>query len=162
QAQRALEKAELVVVQDAYHPTETTRYADVVLPAAQWGEKEWTSTNSERLVSFSPKLFDPPGAALPDWQILGRFARAYRFRDFEYRHAAEVWDEFRQLTTGRPCDMTGMTAARLRSQRHLYWPCPSEDHQGSPRRYLDQVFPTVDGRARFLPRDHRPPREQAD
>jgi ferredoxin-nitrate reductase len=162
QAQRALEKAELVVVQDAYHPTETTRYADVVLPAAQWGEKEWTSTNSERLVSFSPKLFDPPGEALPDWQILARFARVYGFSGFEYRNAAEVWDEFRRLTTGRPCDMTGMTAARLRSRRHLYWPCPNEEHQGSPRRYLDQVFPTVDGRARFLPRDHHPPREQAD
>src|SRR5262249_7773317 len=58
---RALARAELVVVQDAYHPTETTRLADVVLPAAQWGEKEWTSTNSERMVSHSPKLWDPPG-----------------------------------------------------------------------------------------------------
>src|SRR5262249_8611877 len=64
QARRALAKAELVVVSDAYHPTETTRCADVLLPAAQWGEKEWTSTSSERLVSHSPRLFAPPGSAL--------------------------------------------------------------------------------------------------
>ena len=67
---RALQRAQLVVVQDAYHPTETSRFADVVLPAAQWGEKEWTSTNSERTIGYSPRLFAPPGAALPDWQIL--------------------------------------------------------------------------------------------
>ena len=55
----------LVVVSDAFHPTETTLAADVLFPAAAWGEKEWTSTSSERLVSYSPKLFDPPGTALP-------------------------------------------------------------------------------------------------
>ncbi len=67
---RALQKAQLVVVQDAYHPTETTRFADVIFPAAQWGEKEWTATNSERMVSYSPKLWDAPGDALPDWDII--------------------------------------------------------------------------------------------
>src|SRR5207302_2364965 len=67
---RAFQKAQLVIVQDAYHPTETTRLADVLLPVAQWGEKEWTSTNSERMVGYSPKLWEPPGEALPDWEIL--------------------------------------------------------------------------------------------
>ncbi|MFO0926998.1 MAG: nitrate reductase [Gemmataceae bacterium] len=162
QARRALARAELVVVSDAYHPTETTLAADVLLPAAQWGEKEWTSTSSERLVSHSPKLFEPPGAALPDWQILARVGRAMGFRGFDFTASAEVWEEFRALTTGRPCDMTGITARRLRTERHLYWPCPDEAHQGSPRRYLDQVFPTPDGRARFLPRPHQPAREQPD
>jgi ferredoxin-nitrate reductase len=162
QARRALAKAELVVVSDAYHPTETTLAADVLLPAAQWGEKEWTSTNSERLVSFSPRLFAPPGSALPDWQALCRFARAMGLPGFEYDSAAEVWDEFRRLTAGRPCDMSGAAASRLRRERHLYWPCPAEDHPGSKRRYLDGVFPTPDGRARFLPRPHLPPREETD
>ena len=83
-----------MVVQDAYHPTETSRLADVILPAAQWGEKEWTSTNSERAVSYSPRLFDPPGEALPDWDIIARFGRALGFKGFAYRSAAEVWDEF--------------------------------------------------------------------
>ncbi len=159
---RALERAELVVVSDAYHPTETTLAADVLFPAAQWGEKEWTSTSSERLVSFSPKLFDAPGVALSDWQILARMGKALGFSGFDFENSAEVWEEFRALTTGRPCDMTGITAKRLRSDRHVYWPCPTEEHRGSPRRYLDHVFPTPDGRARLLARPHQVPRELTD
>jgi anaerobic selenocysteine-containing dehydrogenase len=58
--------------------------------------------------------------------------------------------------------MTGITARRLRTERHVYWPCQSEDAPGRKRRYLDGVFPTPDGRARFLPRDHRPAREPTD
>ncbi|MCI0682654.1 MAG: nitrate reductase [Gemmataceae bacterium] len=162
QVRRALQKAELVVVQDAYHPTETTQLAHVLLPAAPCGEKEWTSTNSERLVSYSPKVMEPPGTALPDWEILARFARLAGCAGFDYADAAAVWDEFRRLTAGRPCDMSGMTAARLRSERHLQWPCPSEDHPGSKRRYLDRRFATPDGRAQFLARDHREPRELPD
>ncbi len=162
QVRRGLANAELVVVSDAYHPTETTLAADVLFPAAQWGEKEWTSTSSERLVSYSPKLFDAPGSALPDWQILARMGKALGFRGFDYAHSGEVWEEFRQLTAGRPCDMSGITARRLREERHVYWPCPSESHRGSPRRYLDQVFPTPDGRARFLARPHQAPRELTD
>src|SRR5947209_13243975 len=144
QVKRGLEKAELIVVADAYHPTETTQVADVLLPAAQWGEKEWTSTNSERVVSYSPKLFNPPGVALSDWQILARFGQALGFKGFDYKDAAEVWEEYRQLTKGRPCEMTGITARRLREVRHLQWPCPDEDHPGTPRRYTDGVFPTPD------------------
>ncbi len=162
QVRRALSKAQLVIVQDAYHPTETTQMADVLLPAAQWCEKEWTSTNSERMVSHTPQLLPPPGAALPDWEILARFARTMGFAGFDFASAAEVWDEFRRLTAGRPCDMTGITARRLRSQRHIQWPCPTPDHPGTKRRYTDGVFPTPDGRAVFLPRDHREPRELPD
>src|SRR5262249_45886549 len=87
QVKRGLAKAALVVVQDAYHPTETSRLADVLLPAAQWGEKEWTSTNSERTIGYSPKLFDPPGMALPDWDILARFARTLGYQSFQYSSA---------------------------------------------------------------------------
>ncbi len=162
QVRRALGRAQLVVVQDAYHPTETSRLADVLLPAAPWGEKEWTSTNSERMVSHSPKLWDPPGAALPDWDILARFARRLGFAGFDFSSAGEVWDEFIHLTPGRPCDLAGMTSARLRTAINLQWPCPTADHPGTPRRYLDRRFPTPSGRARFLPRDHREPREVPD
>jgi len=158
---RALEKARLVVVQDAYHPTETSRMADVVLPAAQWGEKEWTSTNSERMVSHSPQLFPRQGQALPDWEIFARFARTLNLSGFDFASAAEVWDEFAPLTAGRPCDMSGATSARLR-QGSLQWPCPSVDHPGTKRRYLDHQFPTPDGKARFIACDHRDPREMPD
>jgi ferredoxin-nitrate reductase len=159
---RALAKAQLVVVQDAYHPTETTRLADVILPAAQWGEKEWTSTNSERTVSYSPQLFDPPGEALPDWEILARLGRQLGYKGFDFRSAGEIWDEFIGLTAGRPCDIAGATSARLRQVTSLQWPCPTLDHPGAKRRYLDQRFATPDGRAVFLPRDHREPRELPD
>jgi ferredoxin-nitrate reductase len=162
QVKRGLERARLVVVQDAYHPTETSRLADVLLPAAQWGEKEWTSTNSERTIGYSPKLFDPPGEALPDWEILARFAQTLGYKGFSFATAAAVWDEFIGLTSGRPCDMAGASSARLRSLTSIQWPCPTPEHPGSKRRYLDRKFATPDGRASFLPRDHREPRESPD
>src|SRR5262249_2613799 len=74
----------------------------------------------------------------------------------------EVWDEYIGLTAGRPCDMAGATSARLRELGNLQWPCPTPDHPGTLRRYLDSRFPTPDGRAVFLPRDHRAPREVPD
>jgi ferredoxin-nitrate reductase len=162
QVRRGFGRAKLVVVSDPYHPTETSRLAHVVLPAAQWGEKEWTSTNSERMVSYSPKLFDRPGDALPDWEILARFARRLGLPGFRFADAAAVWDEFIGLTKGRPCDMTGATAERLRRETSLQWPCPSPEHPGTKRLYLDRRFPTPDGRAVFLARDHRDPRERPD
>ena len=158
---RAFHRAEFVVVSDAYHPTETTLLADVVLPAAQWGEKDWTSTNSERMVSFSPKLWDAPGEALSDWEILARFARKMGFSGFDYSRGSDVWDEFIQLTRGRPCDMAGATNSRLRDGS-LQWPCPTAYHYGTKRRYDDGVFPTPDGKAIFLPREHRDPCETPD
>jgi ferredoxin-nitrate reductase len=162
QVRRALAAAELVVVQDAYHPTETGRYADVLLPAAQWAEKAGTSTSSERLVSRSEAVVPPPGAALPDWEILARFGRALGYDGFGFRCPGAVWDEFIPLTAGRPCDMAGMTSARLERVRHLQWPCPTASHPGTARLYTDGRFATADARARFLPRAHRPPRETPD
>ncbi len=161
QIQRGLNRAELVVVSDAYHPTETTHFAHVVLPAAQWGEKNWTSTNSERMVSFSPKLWDAPGEALPDFEILCRFAKKMGFPGFDYPSSSSIWDEFIHLTRNRPCDMAGMTNSRLRDGS-LQWPCPDSYHYGTKRRYSDHVFPTPDGKAVFLPRPHKDPRELTD
>lgn len=162
QVRRAFAKAQLVVVQDAYFPTETGRLADVLLPAAQFGEKEWISTNSERMVSYSPKLWDPPGQALPDWEILARFARSMGYSGFDFKDAGEVWNEFIQLTRGRSCDMAGMTRERLQQATELQWPCPTVDHPGTKRLYEDFRFATPDGKAVFLCRDHKEPREVPD
>jgi ferredoxin-nitrate reductase len=159
---RALRRAELVIVSDAYHPTETTQFADVLFPAAQFGEKEWTSTNSERMVSFSERVVPPPGAARPDWEIVAAFARRLGFAGFGHASRDAVWDEFIALTRGRLCDMSGAGAARLRRDRQLQWPCPADDHPGTRRLYLDRRFPTPDGKARFHGRPHRPPRETTD
>jgi ferredoxin-nitrate reductase len=159
---RALSAAELVIVQDAYHPTETSQYANILLPVAQFGEKEWTSTNSERTVALSERVIDPPGAARSDWEVIAGVARALGFAGFAYNTRDEIWDEFIPLTRGRPCDMSGMTAARLRACKSLQWPCLDEDHPGTKRRYLDRKFATADGRAVFFARGHRPPKETTD
>jgi len=160
--QRALAKAELVIVSDPYHPTETSRLADVLFPTAQWAEKSFVSTNSDRLVSYSEAVLRPPGLAWPDWRILARFGEAMNYPGFGFERAHEVWDEFIKLTEGRPCDMAGMTTARLRAKRHLQWPCPDTDHPGTQRLYLDHKFPTPSGRARFHARPHQPPKESTD
>jgi ferredoxin-nitrate reductase len=162
QVRRALARAELVVVQDAYEQTETTRLAHVLLPVAQWAEKTGTSTSSERLVSHSDKVVEPPGEALPDWAILARFGRAMGFDGFEFASSDEVWDEYIELTAGRPCDMAGMRAERLRRVRHLRWPCPTPEHAGTDRLYGNRQFAFPDGRARVLPRQQQPPREVPD
>jgi ferredoxin-nitrate reductase len=162
QTRRALAKAELVIVQDAYHPTETTQHAHILLPAASWAEKEWTSTNSERMVAFSERLIAPPGSAKPDWEIVAGVAKRLGLAGFDFAHRDEVWNEFIRCTTGRPCEMTGITAERLRRERGIQWPCPDVAHPGTQRRYLDRRFPTPDGRARFWPRPHRAPRETTD
>ena len=103
----ALQRADLVICQDAYFPTETAALAHVLLPAAQWPEKDGTMTNSERRVSLVQRALDPPGEALPDWEIFARVGRALGHREaFPWRTAAAVHDEFVQLTEGRLCDQS--------------------------------------------------------
>src|SRR5438309_11166240 len=160
--ERALRQADLVIVQDAYHPTETTRFADVLLPAAQWPEKDGVMTNSERRLTYLPRLVPPPGEALPDAEIVTRVAAAMGFKaSFAYEGAAEIFDEFAALTAGRPCDYSGLSHARLRAGPRQ-WPAPAAGHPGTPRLYTDGVFPTADGRARFVPVAHGEPAEPPD
>jgi len=149
-AKAGLEQAELVVVQDVCADSETVAYADVVLPATQWGEKSGTMTNSERLVVRSHRFIDPPEGVRPDWWMPAAVARAMGASGFDYTDAGQVWDEFRMLTCGTSCDMAGMTNARL-EQGPLQWPCPDEQHPGTPRRYTDLSFDTEDGRATLQP-----------
>jgi ferredoxin-nitrate reductase len=108
-------------------------------------------------------MWDPPGESLSDWQILSRFAGHMGFANaFNFANASDVWDEFVRLTKGRPCDMAGITSSRLNDGASLQWPCPDQLHYGSKRRYLDRKFPTPDGKAVFLPRDHEAPFEETD
>lgn len=153
--EKALRRAELVVVQDAYHPTETTRFADVLLPAAQWPEKDGVMTSSERRLTYLRKLVEPPGEALPDATILTRFACEMGFKTaFGYTDAAGIFDEFAALTAGTPCDYAGLSHARLRDEGPMQWPVPHAHHAGTPRLYRDGRFPSADGRARFVTVDH--------
>ena len=150
-------------MQDAYHPTETTRFADVLLPAAQWPEKDGVMTNSERRLTYLPKLVDPPGEALPDAIIVTRLAAEMGFKHaFAYGSTSEIFSEFAALTAGRPCDYSGVSHARLTSAGPLQWPVPTADHGGTPRLYTDARFPTADGRARFIAVEPDDPVEQPD
>lgn len=161
QTRRALEKLELLVVQDCYHPTETTQLAHVLLPAAMNLECEGTMINSERRVSLLTPAVAPPGDARPDWEIAARFARRLGFEEqFSYASAQDVFEEFKLCTRDSyQIQMQGITYTRLR--RHaLQWPCSSPHSTGIARRYRKKVFATPDGRAVFHPTPFQPPAEK--
>jgi ferredoxin-nitrate reductase len=145
----ALRKSPFTVYQDAYYPTETAAYAHVLLPAAQWGEKTGTMTNSERVVTLCPAFRLPPGEAKADWEIFAQVGRRLGFTEqLNFANAAEVYAEFVQLTHDRPCEMTGISHERLRTQGPLQWPFPASTSP-SKRLYTNRRFPTPDGSARF-------------
>ncbi len=161
-ARQAMAKAELVIVNDIYHPTETTQLADVILPAAQWSERDGTLTNSERCVSYVEQAINPPEEALPDWEIICRFARAVGFEEaFAFRSTEEIYDEYKRFTVNRDLDVGGVTYARLK-RAPIQWPCPTPVHRSTMRRYTDGVFAHPDGRARFLTHAYEAPAEPPD
>lgn len=148
----ALRRVPLVVVSDVTASSETVPYADVVLPACQWGERAGTMTNSERLVVRSDRFLEPPGEARPDWWIVAAVGRELG-PGFDWDSHEDAWDEIRLLTAGRPNDASGMTNQRLR-EGPLQWPCPSVEHPGSARRYLDGCVPTPEGLPRTAGPEH--------
>jgi anaerobic selenocysteine-containing dehydrogenase len=168
----ALKAAELVVVQDVYHPTETSRYADILLPGAVWAEAEGVMVNSERTVTLMQKAVEPPGEARADWDIIARVAREMGYTSgFNYESAAEIFDEIRR--TANPFtgyDLRGMSYERLR-RGAMQWPCGPGEENGRAIRYLAAPdleqpagspairFPTESGRAHFFARPHLPPAE---
>ena len=147
--ERALKNAAFVVVQDISHKSETTKFADLLLPAAGWLEKEGTMTNSERRISYLPKVKDPPAEALPDVEILWRFAQAMGFNGFDYTSASEVYDEHCLLTKGTNIDISGLSYDRLKQEGSFQWPVPHKTHPGTPRLFTDFEFHTNDKKAHF-------------
>ncbi|WP_373517734.1 FAD-dependent oxidoreductase, partial [Pricia sp.] len=145
----ALKNAPFVVVQDISYRSETTEFADLLLPAAGWLEKEGTMTNSERRVSYLPKVIDAPGDALPDVEILWRFAQAMGFSGFDYKNASEVYDEHCLLTKGTNIDVSGLSYDRLKDEGSFQWPVPHKTHSGTPRLLTDFQFHTSDKKAHF-------------
>ncbi|MEI6866511.1 molybdopterin-dependent oxidoreductase [Flavicella sp.] len=147
--ERALKKANFVVVQDISHNSETAEFADLLLPAAGWLEKEGTMTNSERRISYLPKGIDAPGEALPDAEILWKFAQKMGFRGFNYKNVSEVYDEHCLLTKGTNIDVSGLSHTRLINEGSMQWPVPYSKHNGTPRLYTDHKFDTATGKASF-------------
>jgi assimilatory nitrate reductase catalytic subunit len=175
---RALERCELVVVQEAYATTATARYADVLLPATSWGEKDGTVTNSERCISRVRPAVAAPGEARHDWHIGVDFARrlesrlradppaAARLRPasttlFPYDTPRSVWNEHRESTRGRDLDITGLDYARI-EQAPEQWPFPEGANSGRPRLYEDGRYATPDGKARFVDTAYEPVAEPRD
>lgn len=176
----ALRKSPFTIHQDAYFPTETASFAHLLLPAAQWGEKTGTMTNSERVVTLCEAFRSPPGDAKADWEIFAEVGRRAGFSQaLNFENAAAVFAEFVQSTRGQVCDMTGLSHELLRKSGPLQWPYPeyelnySSEHgndlgsysgddddtfrsqknstgRKAKRLYLNRRFPTSDGRARFI------------
>ncbi len=136
-----------VVVSDAFL-SETAGLADVVLPAAIWGEKTGTYTNHDRTVHLSEKAVEPPGEARPDMDILLDFARRLDLRDRDgaplvrWATPEECFDAFKEMTRGRPCDYSGLSYAKLRGSSGIQWPCNDEHPDGTDRLYADHSFNT--------------------
>jgi assimilatory nitrate reductase catalytic subunit len=161
----ALEHAEFVVVQDAFRDAETCDYADVLLPAAGWAEKEGTVTNSERRVSRVRAVVSPPGEARPDWQIAVDFARLLYpagGKLFPYQSPEQVFNEHRASTRGRDLDITGLSYSLLERDGPQQWPYPEGARAGRKRLYADGLFPTPSRRARFIATEYLPPAEETD
>ncbi len=171
----ALDAAEFVVLQEAYGNTDTAAYADMLLPATSWGEKEGTVTNSERCISRVRAAVPPPGEARHDWQIALDFAhrlavelhgeslgRPLAEKLFPYTTPESIHAEHRATTRGRDLDISGLSYHLLETAGPQQWPYPEGASSGAVRLYADGRFPTPSGRARFVPVDHKPSAELTD
>lgn len=136
-----------IVVQDAFR-TETTEYADIVLPTALWGEKTGCFTNVDRTVHLSEKAIEPPGQAKSDFDIFIEYARRMEFADkdgaplIKWSTPEECFEAWKICSRGRPCDYSGMSYAKLRGSAGIQWPCTDQAPDGTPRLYADHRFNT--------------------
>jgi ferredoxin-nitrate reductase len=123
-------------------------YADVILPAAAWAEKEGTMTNSERRISYLNKLLDPPGEALPDAEIICRFARKMGYKGFDFENPAAIYAEHVKLTAKTNIDISGLSYEVLKEQKTVQWPYKKKSPaKGTPRLFTDKVFYTPSTKA---------------
>jgi len=165
----ALAACPFVVVQEAFFTTETCRYADLLLPAASWGEKEGTVTNSERRISHVRPAIDAPGEARADWSIACDFARRLetlmrpgQASLFAFDTPSAIFEEYKWLTAGRDLDLSGLSHALIDRLGPQQWPFPAGSTEGTTRLYGDGVFPTDNGRARFLTEQYQAPKERRE
>ncbi|MEL6288745.1 MAG: formate dehydrogenase subunit alpha, partial [Pseudomonadota bacterium] len=154
-ARHALAKLEHLVVQDIFL-TETAMYADVVLPASAWPEKNGSVSNTNRQVQLGRKAIDAPGDAREDWWITVELAKRLGL-DWDYSHPREVFAEMKRGMRS----LDNITWDRLENENVVQYPCPSEDHPGQSIVFADR-FPTETGRATLVPADFLAPAEEPD
>ncbi len=147
--EKAMKNAKFVVVQDISFKSDTVEYADLVLPAAGWLEKEGTMTNSERRISYLPKEINPPGEAKADVEILCEFAQKMGFRGFNYNSTEEIYSEYCSMTKGTNMDISFLNYDRLKNEGTFQWPVPEYRHSGTPRLFEDKKFYTPSQKAVF-------------
>ncbi len=167
----ALQKCEFVVVSDCVRDTDTTQYAHVLLPAAAWGEKDGTVTNSERRISRQRIFLDVPGDAKPDWWMFAQVAqRLGHAQAFDYENPAQIFREHARLSSfenngARDFDLGGLgdlDGAKYRQLKPVTWPVRSVKAEDTPRLFSDGKFFTPNGRARFIPITPRAPAHAPD
>jgi len=141
--------------------SETAELADVVLPIAQWAEEDGTMTNLEGRVLRRRNVMAPPLGVRTDLAVISELAERLRAPGRWPTEPAEVFDELRRASAGGAADYAGITYERIDAEDGVFWPCPDVDHPGTPRMFLDR-FATPDGRARFVPVEHRPVAEEID
>ncbi|MFK7900629.1 MAG: FAD-dependent oxidoreductase, partial [Cyclobacteriaceae bacterium] len=147
----ALKKAKFVVVQDISGLSDTVPFADLVLPAAGYMEKEGTMTNSDRRVSLVQKVVDAPGEALPDAEILWKFADKMGWKkQFDYRSYEEIYDEHKGLTKNTNIDVSGVSYKYLREKGTVQWPFPEGATKGVERLFTDHKFYTDNKKAKLF------------
>jgi formate dehydrogenase (NADP+) alpha subunit len=155
QVQNAMRKMKFIVAQDIFL-TGSAEFADVVLPAASFAEKDGTFTNLERRVQRIRKAIEPVGESRPDWWITCEIAKRMGAKGFDFAGASEVLDELASLAPS----FAGLSFARL-DDGGIQWPCPSPDHPGTPRLHVER-FNTPSGKGRLSALQYRPPAEKAD
>lgn len=162
--QHSLERLDFLVVQDGFHPTPTTELADLVLPAAIWGEKEGTYTNSERRVSKVNRAVDPPGEAKADFEIFLALARklgCYQELFPNWNHPRDAFEEWKRISRGRLCDYSGLSHELIEQHGGIQWPFPEgSDQPRKTRLYSDGQFQTEDGKAKLFCIEWKPFPEQ--
>ncbi len=152
--EKALKKMDFVVVQDIFH-TETTPYADVILPAASFAEKNGTFVNSDRRVLRVRKAVESPGEAREDWKIIVGIAERMGNNIGNYNNTSEIFDEIAKAVP----IMAGISYDRIEHQG-IQWPCPTKDHPGTSTLFLDK-FNTPNGKGILNPVEYIPQSEKA-
>jgi formate dehydrogenase (coenzyme F420) alpha subunit len=153
---RSLDKLDFLVIQDIFW-TESCQYADVVLPGACFAEKDGTFTSGERRINRVRKAVDPPGDAKVDTEIFVLLAKKMGLKGFDFKSAEEIWNDMRACTPS----MFGATYAKMEKPESVHWPCPTEEHPGTPILHKEK-FSAADGLGTFFGLEYRPPAEVAD
>ena len=167
-----LEKLEFYVAID-FFLNETARYAHIVLPGSQQEEDEGLVCTAEGRVVKINQAVECPGEARQDWRIIQDIARALgRERGFTFNNPGEIFGELRVASKGGTADWSGITYEKVERQNGVFWPCPDEDHPGTPRLFEPGSWNPVaqgkgpfyfpDGRARFNVATYTPPAEDVD